>query len=48
MTVISYLVHFEGSGDGLNQDCTTDGSAAHADVVLSKVEGVVPQPGFKM
>lgn len=46
--VMSYLVHLEGSGNGFNQNGSTDGSSAHANVILGKVEDVVPQPGLKM
>lgn len=46
--LISHLIHLERSGNGLDQDGTTNGATAHADVVLSKVEGIVPQPGLEM
>jgi hypothetical protein len=48
MLDVAYLVHLERSRDGLDQHSTTDGSTAHANVVLSKIEDVIPQPCLKM
>jgi hypothetical protein len=42
------LVHLEGSSDGLNQHRTTDGSPGDANIVLGKVEDVVPQSRLQM
>jgi hypothetical protein len=44
----TYLIHLKSSGDGLDQDRATDGSTPHADIVLSQVKGIIPQPGLKM
>ena len=44
----SYLVHLESGENGLDEDSTTDGTAAHTDVVLSEVEGVVPQTSLQV
>lgn len=44
----TYLVHLKGGSDGLNQDCSTDGSTPHTNVVLGQVEDVVPEPSLKM
>lgn len=46
--LIDDLVHLEGGSDGLDEDGGTDGTAGHADVVLSQVDGVVPEAGFEM
>ena len=37
------LFHLEGSGKGLDQDCSTDGSLRNADVVLGEGEDIVPE-----
>jgi hypothetical protein len=44
----SYLLHLESRRNGLDETSTSDSSTLHADVVLSKVEYVVPQPGLKV
>lgn len=44
----TYLIHLERSGDGLNQDGTTDGATGHANVVLGEVEDIIPETSLKM
>ena len=45
---ISHLFHLESRRNSLNETCTSDRSTLHADVILGKVEDVVPQPGFEV
>jgi hypothetical protein len=45
---VTYLVHLECCHDGLNQDSTSNGTTGHANVVLSKVEDVVPESSLEM
>ena len=42
------LVHLEGGQDGLDKNGTTDGASWHANLVLSKVEDVVPKTGLEV
>ncbi|KAH0294862.1 malate synthase, partial [Aureobasidium sp. EXF-3399] len=44
----TYLVHLKCCHDGLDQDGTSDGTTGHANVVLSKVEDIVPESGLEM
>jgi hypothetical protein len=44
----SYLFHLKGRRNGLNETSTSDRSTLHANVVLSEVEDIVPQPGLKV
>lgn len=46
--LVDDLVHLKGSKDGLDQDGTTDDAPGDANVVLSKVEGVVPETGLEV
>jgi hypothetical protein len=46
--LVNDLVHLKGSKDGLNQDCASDGAPRHSDVVLGKVEGIVPEASLKV
>lgn len=43
-----YLLHFKGCYNGLDKNCSTDGSARHANVVLGQVEDIVPQTRLEM
>jgi hypothetical protein len=45
---VTYLVHLECCHDGLNQDSTSDSTTGHANVVLSKVEDIIPESGLEM
>jgi hypothetical protein len=45
---ISYLFHLKGRRDGLNETSTPDRSTLHANVVLGKVEDIVPQPSLEV
>ena len=42
--LVDDLLHLEGSQDRLDQNGSSDRAARHADVVLSEVEHVVPEP----
>ena len=42
------LIHLKSSGDGLDQNGTTDGSAGDANVVLGQVEDIVPQTSLQV
>ena len=44
----SYLVHLKGCHDSFDQDCTTNGASSHANVVLSKVEYIIPESCFQV
>ena len=44
----TYLVHLEGSGNTLNEDSAANGATSHANVILSQVENIVPQPRLQM
>ena len=46
--LVDDLVHLESGGNSLNQDSTTDGTTGHANVVLGKVEDIVPESGLKV
>ena len=46
--LVDDLVHLKGGQDGLDEHGAADGAARHADVVLSQVEGVVPQAGLEV
>ncbi|KAI6775412.1 hypothetical protein HG530_002170 [Fusarium avenaceum] len=46
--LVDDLVHLKGSKDGLNQDRASDGTPRHSDVVLGKVEGIVPEASLKV
>lgn len=46
--LVDDLVHLKGSEDGLDEDSSSDGSSGHANVVLSKVEGVVPETSLEV
>lgn len=46
--LIDDLVHLECSHDGLDEDSASDGASWHANVILSKVEGVVPKSGLEV
>jgi hypothetical protein len=46
--LVDDLVHLEGGQNGFDEHGAADGAARHADVVLSQVEGVVPQAGLKV
>jgi len=45
---ISHFFHLKCSRNGLNETSTSDRSTLHANVVLGKVEDVVPEPSLKM
>jgi nucleoside phosphorylase len=40
------LLHLESSGECLDQDSAADGSKGNPEVVLGKVEDIVPQASF--
>lgn len=44
----THLVHLESSGDSLDEDGASDGTTPHADVVLSQVEDIIPQPSLEV
>lgn len=46
--LIDDLVHLKGGENGLDKHGSANGAAGHTNVVLSQVEGVVPQTGFEM
>lgn len=46
--LVDDLIHLESSHDGLNQDSSADSSPSHANVILGKVEGIVPETGLEV
>ena len=46
--LVDDLVHLESGEDGLDQHGTADGATGHADVVLGKVEDIVPETSLEM
>jgi hypothetical protein len=44
----SYLFHLEGRRNSLDETSTSDRSTLHADVVLGKIEDIVPQSSLKV
>lgn len=44
----AYLVHLESRRNGLNETSASDRSTLHANVVLGKVEDIVPQSSLKV
>jgi hypothetical protein len=44
----TYLFHLKGRRNGLNETSTSDRSALHANVVLGKVEDIVPKSSLKV
>ena len=46
--LIDNLVHLKCRSDGLNQDRTSDSAPWHADVVLRKVEDIVPEASLEV
>lgn len=46
--LVDNLIHLESCCDALNQDSSSDGTTSHSDVVLCKVEHIVPESGLEM
>lgn len=42
------FIHLESSSDGLNQHGSTDSTTRKANVILSQVEHIIPQPGLEV
>ena len=42
------FVHLESSNDSLDQDCTTNGSSRHANVILTELEDIIPETSFEI
>jgi len=45
---IDDFVHLKRGQDGLDEDSAADGASAHANIVLRKIEDIVPESGFKV
>lgn len=46
--LVNNLIHLKSSSDSFNQHSTTDGTPGNTNVVLSKVEDIVPQTGLEV
>lgn len=46
--LIDDFIHLKSGQNGLDEDSTADGSSSHANIVLRKVEDIVPESGFKV
>lgn len=46
--LVDDLIHLKGSKDSLDQHSASDCAAAHANIVLSEVEDVIPETGLEM